>query len=115
MKTKQLQKGLEQLTDEGVAQLFTRKVDGRKIIGTVGALQFEVIQHRLKAEYNASATFDQINLYKALWISCSDKKKVHGCYRWLKKNFLKLNFILRANFNFKVRILVSKFFKFKSL
>ena len=76
MKTKQLQKGLEQLTDEGVAQLFTRKVDGRKVIGTVGALQFEVIQHRLKSEYNASATFDQINLFKALWISADDKKKL---------------------------------------
>ncbi len=75
MKTKQLQKGLEQLTDEGVAQLFTRKVDGRKVIGTVGALQFEVIQHRLKAEYNASASFDQVNLYKALWISSDDRKK----------------------------------------
>ncbi len=78
MKTKQLQKGLEQLTDEGVAQLFTRKVDGRKVIGTVGALQFEVIQHRLKAEYNATASFDQINLYKALWISCPDKKKLES-------------------------------------
>jgi peptide chain release factor 3 len=76
MKTKQLQKGLEQLTDEGVAQLFTKKVDGRKVIGTVGALQFEVIQHRLKAEYNASADFDQLNLYKALWISCDDRKKL---------------------------------------
>jgi peptide chain release factor 3 len=76
MKTKQLQKGLEQLTDEGVAQLFTKKIDGRKIVGTVGALQFEVIQHRLKAEYNATASFDQINLYKALWISCDDKKKL---------------------------------------
>lgn len=78
MKTKQLQKGLEQLTDEGVAQLFTKKVDGRKIIGTVGALQFEVIQHRLKSEYNATASFDQINLYKALWISCPDKKKMEA-------------------------------------
>ena len=76
MKTKQLQKGLEQLTDEGVAQLFTKKIDGRKVIGTVGALQFEVIQHRLKSEYNASASFDQVNLYKALWISCDDKKKL---------------------------------------
>jgi peptide chain release factor 3 len=74
MKSKQLQKGLEQLTDEGVAQLFTRKTDGRKVIGTVGALQFEVIQHRLKSEYNASASFDQVNLYKALWISASEKK-----------------------------------------
>jgi peptide chain release factor 3 len=76
MKSKQLQKGLEQLTDEGVAQLFTRKVDGRKVIGTVGALQFEVIQHRLKSEYNASASFDQVNLYKALWISSDEKKKL---------------------------------------
>jgi peptide chain release factor 3 len=78
MKTKQLQKGLEQLTDEGVAQLFTRKVDGRKVIGTVGALQFEVIQHRLKSEYNASASFDQIDLYKALWISCDDRKRLEA-------------------------------------
>lgn len=78
MKTKQLQKGLEQLTDEGVAQLFTRKADGRKIIGTVGALQFEVIQHRLKAEYNASASFEQLNLFKALWISCDDRKKLEA-------------------------------------
>jgi peptide chain release factor 3 len=76
MKSKQLQKGLEQLTDEGVAQLFTRKIDGRKVIGTVGALQFEVIQHRLKSEYNASASFDQVNLYKALWISSDEKKKL---------------------------------------
>jgi peptide chain release factor 3 len=76
MKSKQLQKGLEQLTDEGVAQLFTRKIDGRKVIGTVGALQFEVIQHRLKSEYNASASFDQVNLYKALWISSEEKKKL---------------------------------------
>lgn len=76
MKTKQLQKGLEQLTDEGVAQLFTKKADGRKVVGTVGALQFEVIQHRLKSEYNASCGYDSISLYKALWIECNDKKKL---------------------------------------
>jgi len=74
MKTKQLQKGLEQLTDEGVAQLFTKKQDGRKILGTVGALQFEVLQHRLKSEYNASCGFEPIQLYKACWIKCDDKK-----------------------------------------
>lgn len=76
MKTKQLHKGLEQLTDEGVAQLFTKRTDGRRILGTVGALQFEVIQHRLKAEYNASCTFDSLSLYKACWISSTDKKKL---------------------------------------
>jgi peptide chain release factor 3 len=76
MKTKQLNKGLEQLTDEGVAQLFTKKTDNRKVLGTVGALQFEVIQHRLKSEYSASCNFEHISLYKACWISSKDKKKL---------------------------------------
>ncbi len=74
MKTKQLMKGIEQLTDEGVAQLFSRKFDNRKIIGTVGALQFEVLQHRLANEYGAKCDFDQIPIYKALWVSCKDNK-----------------------------------------
>ena len=47
MKSKQLDKGLRQLTDEGVAQLFVMQPGNRKIIGTVGELQFEVIQYRL--------------------------------------------------------------------
>lgn len=74
MKTKQLQKGLEQLTDEGVAQLFTKKNNNRKILGTVGALQFEVIQFRLKHEYGASCTFEPLNLYKACWVTGAKAK-----------------------------------------
>lgn len=73
MKSKQLAKGLEQLMDEGVAQLFTSKWNGRKIIGTVGALQFEVIQFRLLHEYSASCRYQPINLHKACWISSEDK------------------------------------------
>jgi peptide chain release factor 3 len=69
MKTKQLEKGIEQLTDEGVAQLFKQQPGNRKIIGTVGELQFEVIQHRLKHEYNASCRFDAMAYYKACWIT----------------------------------------------
>ena len=57
MKTKQLEKGLSQLTDEGVAQLFVMQPGNRKIIGTVGELQFEVIQYRLKQEYGATCSF----------------------------------------------------------
>ena len=53
MKTKQLEKGINQLMDEGVAQLFVNQFNNRKIIGTVGQLQFEVIQYRLENEYNA--------------------------------------------------------------
>ncbi|MEQ6121695.1 peptide chain release factor 3 [Reichenbachiella sp. MALMAid0571] len=76
MKTKQLEKGLMQLMDEGVAQLFTYEMGSRKVVGTVGALQFEVIQHRLKHEYNATCRFAPINLYKACWISSENKKKM---------------------------------------
>jgi len=72
MKTKQLNKGLDQLMDEGVAQLFTKEDNGRKIIGTVGALQFDVIQYRLKHEYGASCDYEPVNLYKACWVSSKD-------------------------------------------
>ena len=58
----------DQLMDEGVAQLFTSSLNGRKIIGTVGALQFEVIQYRLEHEYNAACRWEPISIYKACWI-----------------------------------------------
>ncbi len=72
MKSKQLAKGIDQLMDEGVAQLFTRGVDNAQIIGTVGALQFDVIQYRLEHEYGATVLYEPINLHKALWISADD-------------------------------------------
>lgn len=75
MKTKQLEKGVKQLSDEGVAQLFLHPLGNRKIIGTVGQLQFEVIQYRLQHEYGASADFKPLNYYKACWIKC-DKEDV---------------------------------------
>jgi len=68
MKSKQLQKGIDQLMDEGVAQNFTNQFNGRKIIGTVGQLQFEVIQYRLEHEYNAQCRWEPISLFKACWI-----------------------------------------------
>ena len=74
MKSKQLNKGIEQLMDEGVAQLFTLELNNRKIIGTVGALQYEVIQYRLEHEYGAKCSYENINVYKACWIESKDKK-----------------------------------------
>ena len=68
MKTKQLNKGIEQLMDEGVAQMFISDFNGRKIIGTVGQLQFEVIQYRLQNEYGAKCRWEPLTLYKACWI-----------------------------------------------
>ncbi|MTI32576.1 peptide chain release factor 3 [Xanthovirga aplysinae] len=76
MKTKQLEKGLQQLMEEGVAQLFSYELGSRKVVGTVGALQFEVIQHRLKHEYGATCKFVPMNLFKACWFSCEDPKKL---------------------------------------
>jgi peptide chain release factor 3 len=61
--------------DEGVAQLFTNQFNGRKIIGTVGQLQFEVIQYRLEHEYGAKCRFQPIQMFKACWIE-SDKQNV---------------------------------------
>ncbi len=72
MKSKQLQKGIDQLMDEGVAQLFVNQFNGRKIIGTVGQLQFEVIQYRLENEYNAKCRWEPVRLYKACWIESDD-------------------------------------------
>ncbi|RIH63532.1 peptide chain release factor 3 [Mariniphaga sediminis] len=68
MRSKQLNKGIDHLMDEGVAQIFTSQFNGRKIIGTVGQLQFEVIQFRLEHEYNAKCHFEPLQMYKACWI-----------------------------------------------
>jgi peptide chain release factor 3 len=74
MKSKQLEKGLQQLMDEGVAQLFVNQFNGRKIVGTVGQLQFEVIQYRLLHEYGAQCRWEPLSMYKACWIECDDKE-----------------------------------------
>ena len=78
MKTKQLQRGIEQLMDEGVAQLFVNQFNGRKIIGTVGQLQFEVIQYRLENEYNAKCRWEPVSLYKACWIESDDPAELEA-------------------------------------
>ncbi|HKK11236.1 MAG TPA: hypothetical protein VJ945_00270, partial [Flavobacteriaceae bacterium] len=72
LKSKQLAKGIDQLMDEGVAQLFTLELNGRKVIGTVGALQYEVIQYRLEHEYGAKCTYENLNVHKACWVDPVD-------------------------------------------
>jgi peptide chain release factor 3 len=86
MKTKQLEKGLLQLTDEGVAQLFTQFGGNKKIIGCVGELQFEVIQYRLLHEYGASVQFNAMPLFKACWITSNDPKKLEDFTRFKTNN-----------------------------
>lgn len=86
MKTKQLEKGLVQLTDEGVAQLFTQHGGNKKIIGCVGELQFEVIQYRLLHEYGASVQFNNLPFYKACWITSNDPRKLEDFIRFKPAN-----------------------------
>lgn len=74
MKSKQLQKGLDQLMDEGVAQLFTLEINNRKVIGTVGALQYEVIQYRLEHEYGAKCTYENLPMHKVCWVQPDNPK-----------------------------------------
>ncbi|MGB0430844.1 MAG: peptide chain release factor 3 [Bacteroidia bacterium] len=75
MKAKQLWKGVDQLMDEGVAQLFVTTT-GRKIIGTVGQLQFEVIEYRLKHEYGATCIWEPLSMFKACWITSDNEEKL---------------------------------------
>jgi peptide chain release factor 3 len=90
MKSKQLDKGLRQLMDEGVAQLFTYELGSKRVVGTVGALQFEVIQYRLEHEYGAKCEFSSQKIYKACWIESEDQKKlkefIDSKYRHIAKD-----------------------------
>lgn len=87
MKTKQLEKGIRQLTDEGVAQLFLQHGGNRKIIGCVGDLQFEVIQYRLLQEYGASCSFKTLPYYKACWLK-GDIHKLQDFMRYKQQNIV---------------------------
>lgn len=82
MKSKQLEKGISQLTDEGVAQLFTQQPGNRKFVGTVGELQFEVIQYRLQHEYSASCRFQSISMTRACWLRSNNKQKLDEFIRF---------------------------------
>ncbi len=76
MKAKQLDKGIRQLTEEGVAQVFFQEPGSRKIVGTVGELQFEVINYRLEHEYGAKCVFEAKSYFKACWITSTDLSKL---------------------------------------
>ena len=71
LKTKQLQKGLRELGEEGAIQVF-EAVGGNMLLGAVGQLQFEVVAQRLKDEYKVDAIFEPADIYTARWITFPD-------------------------------------------
>ncbi len=73
LKAKALQKGLDQLSEEGATQVFRPISNNSQILGAVGVLQFDVVAHRLKYEYGVDCQFESINVATARWVNGSDK------------------------------------------
>ena len=118
LKSKQLSKGIDQLMDEGVAQLFILELNGRKVIGTVGALQFEVIQYRLEHEYTAKCSYENLNVFKACWIDIkqSDPEELKE-FKRVKSRFLAKDkrgqLVFFADSAFTLQITQSKYINVK--
>ncbi len=74
LRMKALQKGLEQLCEEGATQLFRPLKNNDLILGAVGILQFDVVAHRLKGEYNVDCVFEAVQVATARWVRCEDDK-----------------------------------------
>jgi len=114
MKSKQLYKGLDQLMDEGVAQLFTLELNGRKVIGTVGALQYEVIQYRLEHEYGAKCTYENLPMHKVCWVEPDDAKNAEFAdFKRVKQRYLatdkKGQLVFLADSAFTIQMTQSKY------
>jgi peptide chain release factor 3 len=76
MKSKQLQKGLQQLSEEGSTQVFAPLTSSDLIVGAVGQLQFDVVAYRLKDEYKVEALYEPVNVFTARWVYCDDPRKL---------------------------------------
>jgi peptide chain release factor 3 len=76
MKAKQLQKGLQQLSEEGSTQVFSPLRSTDLIVGAVGQLQFDVVAYRLKDEYKVEAMYEPVNVYTARWVEAADARKL---------------------------------------
>lgn len=86
LKQKQLLKGLVQLSEEGAVQVFRPLSNNDLIVGAVGVLQFDVVVHRLKSEYNVEAVYEAINVATARWVSAADPRKLAEFQRKAESN-----------------------------
>ena len=76
LRTKQLQQGLAQLGEEGAIQVFKPEMGGNMLLGAVGQLQFEVVQHRLKGEYDADIRLEGCQYTGARWVTADTPKEL---------------------------------------
>lgn len=86
LKMKQLQKGLQQLSEEGSTQVFFPFNNTDLIVGAVGVLQFEVVAYRLKDEYKVEAIYEKVNVVTARWVECDDAKALEAFKRKAGEN-----------------------------
>lgn len=86
MKMKALQKGLDELSEEGATQVFRPLNSNDVIVGAVGILQFDVVAHRLKGEYNVDAGFEAVNVQTARWVECKDEKMLNDFRKKVSDN-----------------------------
>jgi peptide chain release factor 3 len=86
LKMKQLQKGLQQLSEEGSTQVFFPMSNNDIVVGAVGVLQFEVVAYRLKDEYKVEAVYEPVNVTTARWCDCDDSKKLEEFKRKCAEN-----------------------------
>ncbi len=86
LKMKALQKGLEQLSEEGATQLFRPLNNNDLILGAVGILQFDVVKQRLKDEYKVECDFENVNVQTARWVYCDDEKRLKEFQKKLSDN-----------------------------
>jgi len=109
LKTKQLNKGLIQLAEEGAVQVFRPVMGSDYILGAVGVLQFDVTMARLKAEYGVDAIYEPVDYAVARWVDCEDRKALaefekknaaniardaEGCLSYLAPSEWKLGFCM---------------------
>jgi peptide chain release factor 3 len=111
LKAKQLQKGLQQLTEEGAVQLFRPLERNDYILGAVGALQFDVTMARLKAEYGVEADYEPVNYMTARWVTCDDRKILEE-FEKANRNDLAIdgegNLAFLAEGNWQLRLVAEK-------
>jgi peptide chain release factor 3 len=86
LKLKALQKGLQQLSEEGATQFFRPMMGNDLILGAVGVLQFDVVAYRLKNEYKVDAVFENVNIQTARWVKCEDHKMLSDFKNQLQNN-----------------------------
>jgi peptide chain release factor 3 len=86
LRMKALQKGLQELSEEGATQVFRPLMSNQLILGAVGILQFDVVAHRLQHEYKVECVYDTIQVATTRWVKASDKTQLEQFTQKLMPN-----------------------------